>query len=327
MPAVDGFEQILARKTPTKAPKRPGKPPREGTAEDQGHRCLLCGTIFPRQPGSFPKIATKMYKVNNYFAPWCVYCCSQYYEDWLAQYGSEARAIRRCCEWLNVYFDPACVGQRDDGIVGYLQYMAEVPRGGFGKKSWDDTLAEEAAAGGDDAPDIGLRSPVIEEGIEVFGEGFPQDAYPMMLRTYHEYLDPLGNTVTATQKKSARFLASLEYRCMEAIKQDKSNASALSSSLTKAIKESGFDTVQAADSDTDEHAFGTWLADIENYTPAEYVKKHPYKDLDGVASYYDRFVRRPISNMLSRAAQKEADELTITEEETYAMDSGDDDGE
>lgn len=297
--------------------------------EAKPHQCFICGCVYPKQPDFFPKIRTKMYRGNNSYAPVCRTCCTQYYQNWLKAFnGDDKKAIRRCCEWLNVYYDRDLAGTCGDGIVGYLADMDKNCKP-FIYRSWDDTLAEEAQIVGSDVNAIMTvgedRSPVVEEGVEVFGEGFPADAYAEMLHSYHGYIDPLGDTVTAAQVKSARFLAALEYRCMEAIKADKPNASALSSSLTRAIKESGFDTIQTQDSSNEGDTFGVWLAEIEEYTPAEYVKKHPYKDIDNYDRYYDRFVRRSVENLLNRSSQKQDDELSISDEEARSLDVGDSD--
>lgn len=297
--------------------------------ESRPHQCIVCGCVYPKQPDYFPKIRTKMYKGNNSYAPICKTCCTQYYQNWLRDYeGDEKKAIRRCCEWLNVYFDRDLAGTAGDGITGYLADMDKNFKQ-FIRLSWDDTLAMEAQIVGTPvrAAEEPEESPLVAEGISVFGEGFEADAYPMMLRTYHGYIDPLGDTVTAGQLKSARFLAALEYRCMEAIKADKPNASALSSSLTKAIKESGFDTVQEQESTSDEDTFGQWLERIQMYTPTQYVKQTPYRDVDNYGSYYERFVQRSVENLLNRASQRRGDDLDITDDEADAVDMGDGDDE
>lgn len=337
MPAVAAFKQPQRQQNKKKVQKNELGIP----ITELPHLCPVCGGTYPRQPGYFPKIPTRMYKGNNYYSAICNTCCTEYYQNWLKEYKDEKKAIRRCCEWLNIYYDPIAVGRAGGGLLGYMDDMDKNARG-FGGKSWDDTIAEEAyaaekeeAARAAQAQECVVEQPVraetearrpdVIEGENIFGEGFPDDAYSFMLRTYHGYIDPLGDTVTAVQVKSARFLAALEYRCMEAIKADKSNASALSSSLTRAIKESGFDTIQEQSSANDEDTFGQWLEKIEAYTPAQYVKQTPYKDVDNYGEYYDRFVRRPIENLLNRASQMQSDELAITDEEADAVDVNDDD--
>ena len=314
---------VAALRMPTETTRGP----RRNTPDaEKPHLCTVCGKTYPKQPGYFPKIVTKMYKGNNYYAAICNACCIDYYQNWLNEYGDEAKAIRRCCEWMNIYFDPKAVGRADGGFVGYMDDMDKNARG-FGGKSWDTTLAEEAKSPKTERRSTEVLQSDVDEGIDIFGGGFPDDAYPMMLRIYHGYIDPLGDTATAGQLKSARFLAALEYRCMEAIKADRPNASALSSSLTKAIKESGFDTIQEQSSANDEDTFGQWLERIETFTPAQYVKQTPYRDVDNYSEYYDRFVRRPIENLLNRASQMQGDELFITDEEVDAADLGDGDDE
>jgi len=327
MPAVEA--SILDK--PRKRGK-PKKPPAPIPDEELPHKCLACGCTYPKQVGYFPKVGTQMLKGNNYFGFFCNTCTTQRYLKWVKEYdGNQLKAIRRCCEWLDTYYKQEYAESASEGILQYLKILSRYDPNGALKKTWDDTLADEAKIVDstiNNPFDLAEgRSPIIEEGVSVFGEGFPEDAYPMMLRTYHGYIDPLGDTVTAGQLKSARFLAALEYRCMEAIKADKQNASALSSSLTKAIKESGFDTVQAQASAYEEDTFGLWIERIENFTPAQYVKQTPYKDVDNYGSYYDRFVRRPVENLLNRASQMQGDSLTITDEEADAVDGGDLDDE
>ena len=338
MPAVEPLSKTMqqgkatsAKKSNVQKPVKPRAAKRASllTDPDQPHACSSCGCVYPKQQGYFPKIVIKNYKGNNYFAHMCNTCLEQRYQAYLKSYDDEPKALRRCCELLDVYYDPELGGRSFDGITGYIAELSKRYKG-YTMKTWDNTLSEQAdvvdSLINDPSAYADGSNPDVREGIEVFGEGFPADAYTMMLRTYHGYIDPLGDTATAGQLKSARFLAALEYRCMEAIKADKPNASALSSSLTKAIKESGFDTVQEQNNGAaDEDTFGQWLERIEMYTPAQYVKQTPYKDVDNLGEYYDRFVRRPIENLLSRASQMQTDELFITDEEVDAADTGDGD--
>jgi len=323
MPAVEAIINPKPIGAPLKA-KKPARPD-----EEQPHLCITCGCVYPKQPGYFPFLRTKQYKGNNWYSPICNTCCTQHYQNWFKQYEDEGKAIRRCCEWLNVYYDPDGIDKTTNGIVGYLYDMDKAGHGYWGK-TWDNTLEAEKQIVGTFAynteADGAERSPAVEEGIKVFGEGYPADAYKDMLRTYHSYIDPLGDTATMAQLENAALLGALKYRAMEAIKNDKSNASALSTTLNKMIKDSGFDVVQAQETGTDEDTFGTWLAEIEELTPAEYVKKHPYKDLDNIDEYMERFVSRPIRNMLSRSSQREVDELEISDAEAYSNDGGDSDG-
>lgn len=46
-------------------------------------------------------------------------------------------------------------------------------------------------------------------------------------------------------------------------------------------------------------ALGVWIKDIEQYRPCEYFQdKSIYKDYDNIGSYWDRFILRPMRNLL-----------------------------
>ena len=54
--------------------------------------------------------------------------------------------------------------------------------------------------------------------------------------------------------------------------------------------------------------FGVWLKDIEQYRPAEYFEnKKIYHDYDGIMDYFERFILRPMKNLIlgSREFDKE----------------------
>ena len=48
------------------------------------------------------------------------------------------------------------------------------------------------------------------------------------------------------------------------------------------------------------NALGVWLMEIEKYRPAEYFEnKKLYEDVDGIKEYCDRFILRPLKNLLT----------------------------
>lgn len=67
-------------------------------------------------------------------------------------------------------------------------------------------------------------------------------------------------------------------------------------------------TMSASNASDSEKVFGVWIKDIEKTRPAEYFKdKQLYKDYDGLMDYFNRFVLRPLKNLLtgSREFDKE----------------------
>ena len=47
-------------------------------------------------------------------------------------------------------------------------------------------------------------------------------------------------------------------------------------------------------------AFGVWIKDIEEKSPAEWYKdKKKFKDIDGIDDYLKKYVTRPIKNFIT----------------------------
>lgn len=59
-------------------------------------------------------------------------------------------------------------------------------------------------------------------------------------------------------------------------------------------------TMSAVNETDSSKIYGMWIKDIEQYRPAEYFKdKKLYEDYDGIMDYFNRFVLRPMKNLLT----------------------------
>ena len=79
-------------------------------------------------------------------------------------------------------------------------------------------------------------------------------------------------------------------------------------------------TMQLTNQDESQQAFGVWLRDIEKNRPAEYFEdKKLYHDYDGIMDYIERFIFRPMKNLItgSRDFDKEFQELEFEDQEEY----------
>lgn len=71
------------------------------------------------------------------------------------------------------------------------------------------------------------------------------------------------------------------------------------------FKQAGLKTVQETDASGDE-TLGVTLAVISQYTPEEYYKdKKLYKDFDGIGEYFQRFVLRPLKNLVLGTTERD----------------------
>lgn len=59
-------------------------------------------------------------------------------------------------------------------------------------------------------------------------------------------------------------------------------------------------TMSAMNETDSEKTFGLWLKDIQQYKPTEYFEdKSIYEDYDNIKDYFDRFVLRPMKNLIT----------------------------
>ena len=247
MPAIPVVikEQVIVKEKRTRnkgqgaaANKDKSPPPREKPkVPDVPTKCPMCGKTYPMQRTYFPQVGSSTYAGNYSYTAVCMDCIEKFFNDHMEMYsGDMQKAVRRTCEWIDAYYDPKIMDRILPEKQGMEEYLHRIRMSVSSiNKSFDDTLQDEGdrvySGGGNvvTLADAGLSTDDLSRAVNIFGEGFEEKAYGYMYRIYRGYIDPLGDTATAGQLKSARFLAALEYRCMEAIKNDKPNASALSS--------------------------------------------------------------------------------------------------
>ena len=91
----------------------------------------------------------------------------------------------------------------------------------------------------------------------------------------------------------------------------------LTDQYAKTFKQAGLRTVNEQDSSADE-CLGVTLAAISQYTPEEYYKdKALYKDFDNISGYFDRFVKRPLKNLMFGSNERDSEFFVKEDEESY----------
>ena len=74
--------------------------------------------------------------------------------------------------------------------------------------------------------------------------------------------------------------------------------------------------LKADSADISNDSFGRWIMDIEKYCPAEfYQDKKKYHDFFGIVEYIERFMFRPLKNLIFGTKEKEK-EYWINDEDT-----------
>lgn len=179
---------------------------------------------------------------------------------------------------------------------------------------------------------------VMEEVKDFWGEGFTINEYRTLEKKYAEWLNSTDSDKLSTRKM-------IKLICIKELEIEKIRASK-GGTTGKAEKEL-MDlmntanltpkTMSALNESESTKVFGVWLRDIEKYRPSEYFEdKSIYKDFDNIQSYFERFILRPMKNLLcgTREFDKEFQEIEFEDtkpkkkrrkkiEDEYDEDNGD----
>lgn len=141
---------------------------------------------------------------------------------------------------------------------------------------------------------------LTKDVVKRWGKGFTPEEYQWLEEDYMEWcLNHESEKMSMQRLFQMICVKELEIRnarqqCKPTEKLEKAlmelmNSSNLTPRTMSAINET--DSVKI---------YGMWIRDIERYKPAEYFKdKKLYSDYDGIKDYFDRFVLRPMKNLLT----------------------------
>lgn len=148
--------------------------------------------------------------------------------------------------------------------------------------------------------DIKFNEDERKEMAIFWGHGLPDEDYAFLNKEYEEW---------TTRHKCDDYAEEVLYKeiCMQMldIRKDRENGADVTKkveALQKLMTSANVKPIDTAAIKTSEsvNALGLWIKDIEMYRPAEYFDdKKRYVDADGFKKYFDRFIVRPLKNLLT----------------------------
>jgi len=140
--------------------------------------------------------------------------------------------------------------------------------------------------------------------VKFWGSGYKSDEYQSLQGYYEKLLDECGDRKPdIIKQKSMKNLCLLEYQIQNWIQSGK-DVGGMVRTYNTIFESSGL----KKDVDSVNNSFGEIISMIETYTPAEYYKdKTKYKDFFGIGDYIERYMFRPLKNLLtgSKVPEKE----------------------
>lgn len=307
-------EKTSNRRVTTTAPSRNtkiDKLKRPENDEPDFYKCPSCGKHYKKLDTNFPASQSELYAGWNYHLPICRHCLDLMFNHYTLAYGNdEDAAIRRICEKFDIYYCKSLLSAsrkitKDRSRIH--TYISKANLIQYKGKTFDITLDEERYEGV-----IESREQTKEENVSVsasavdrWGVGFTEIDYKN-LDEHYKMLKKNNPNADNNQEIFIKALCNLNMLMVRSLQSgDSKEYSSLTEQYAKTFKQAGLKTIQETDNSADE-CLGVTLATISQYTPEEYYKnKELYKDYDKIGEYFDRFVKRPLKNLMTGSTKRD----------------------
>lgn len=280
------------------------------------YQCSCCGKGFNVLKNNFHKSNSPLYQSNEGYLPWCKDCGDIYVNGLIALYSqNEEHAIRHYCEQVDWVYDIEVLKQAreissDRSRISH--YSAKKNLNVGGRKTYIDTLKHnyenklaEVVTSREQAK--AEDSTITASAVDRWGIGFTEIDYKN-LDEHYRLIKKNNPNADNNQEIFIKSLSNLNNLMIKALqKGDSKEYTSLVEQYAKTFKQAGLKTIQETDNSADE-CLGVTLATIAQYTPEEYYKdKKLYKDFDGLGDYFERFVKRPLKNLMTGSTERDTE--------------------
>ena len=289
--------------------------------------CYSCGE---------PLALTKFYKSNSVFyadghLPICKECFSSKFGHFAAEYHSNKMAMQRMCMTFDIYFNEAAFDSCDtDDSTVLGNYFRKLNLSQHKGKTFEDSIKEGFDLSGDRKPvketqevvnvdsddEENENADMIDPAdIEKWGAGLEPTDYTILNSHYRL----LSSSNPQCDGNAEIFIIDLCYTKMQQMKAVRESRvddyKKLTESYIKSFTQAGLKTVKDTNA-MEDFTIGVNAETIEKYTPAEYYKNRSlYKDHDNIGDYIERFLLRPLRNLMRGTKDRDAEFFVKDEEE------------
>lgn len=275
---------------------------------DPEYRCSCCGHKYKKQRGNFNISKSPIYKGNNGYVTICRHCLAELFEQYTQFFdGDEDSAMERICQITDTCVDDTAwnASRRTQNKSRIGAYIARLNISKSSGQTYSDTLSrrwmerEEA-----ERTRVAEKSNDIREQAELrFGKGFSDWDCEVMQAEYDSWIAKEGTPIDKRQEELYVTICYLKLSLQKAIQNDAAGIGAMANSYRAFIEAATTeiaDRKKQAESERAANPIGVLIKEIEEYCPADfYKKKKLYADFDRLKEYIDRFLSRPLRNLLT----------------------------
>ena len=240
-------------------------------------------------------------------------------------------AMQRMCMTFDIYFNEAAFDSCDtDDSTVLGNYFRKLNLSQHKGKTFEDSIKEGFDLSGDRKPvketqevvnvdnddEENENADMIDPAdIEKWGAGLEPTDYTILNSHYRL----LSSSNPQCDGNAEIFIIDLCYTKMQQMKAVRESRvddyKKLTESYIKSFTQAGLKTVKDTNA-MEDFTIGVNAETIEKYTPAEYYKNRSlYKDHDNIGDYIDRFLLRPLRNLMRGTKDRDAEFFVKDEEE------------
>ena len=287
------------------------------------YKCSCCGKGFNSQKNNFQKTNSPLFQSNEGFLPWCKSCTDSYVNILVGfQSQNEEQAIEHFCQQVDWVYDIEplkCAREISSDRSRISHYAAKKNLNVGNRKTYFDTLKYnyEQKLGEVVTSREQVKSDsynVSASAVDRWGIGFTEIDYKN-LDEHYRMLKKNNPNADNNQEIFIKDLCNINMLKIHALQRgDSKEYATLVEQYAKTFKQAGLRTIEEKDNSIDE-CLGVTLATIAQYTPEEYYKdKSLYKDFDGIGDYFERFVKRPLRNLMMGTNERDREYYVHDEE-------------
>ena len=145
---------------------------------------------------------------------------------------------------------------------------------------------------------------LTDEVRKRWGKGFNDEEIDWLENDYQEWTTNHESSKLSV-RKLFRMICIKELE-IEKARQNGKPTDKLEKSLRELMSDSNVTpkTMSALNETDSQKTFGQWIRDIEQYRPCEYFEdKSIYADEDNIQSYFERFILRPMKNLINNSRE------------------------
>lgn len=312
-------DKYAKKKTPIRQNTKIDYADTKGIKSETRHYCSMCGEAYPTLDRNFPKVNSSFWAGRDGYLPLCKKCLEKIFDHYFDAYGGDQlKTIRRVCMLTDLYYSDSAVNAIKDGRWKgqhpIHRYISRINLTQYDGKTYDTTIDEERnsqksitvfepeqpqpQAQEHRKPGRPKKTPDDVKLVERWGTGLKPSDYEI-LEDHYKMLKRNNPNVDRNQEIFIKDLCTINLMKSNATKDSNLDAFVKASEqYSKIFTKAGLKTVEEKDSSNTE-TLGVTLATISKYTPEEfYSDKKLYEDYDMLGEYIDRFMTRPLINIV-----------------------------